>query len=70
MMYTTDMTEEVTLTEKQKQVLRLTDGRTIDEIASALGWSPRTVRYYNDVLMHKFNVRARRHLIPIGKELE
>ena len=62
-------THTVVLTENQRRVLEATDGRSINEIAADLGMAPRTVKYYSDVLRHKYGVENRRDLIPIGKEV-
>lgn len=51
------------LSDKQRKVLALTDGRTIAEIAQELGWHERTVKYHSDVLRRKFKVDKRRQLI-------
>lgn len=60
--------DTVTLSDKQRQVLALTDGRTIEEIAAELGWLPRTVKYHSDVLRRKYGVEKRRQLIPYHQE--
>lgn len=57
------------LSDKQRQVLALTDGRTIEEIAAELGWLPRTVKYHSDVLRAKYGVKHRRQLIKYHQEV-
>lgn len=61
---------DVTLTPRQTQVLtEIATGGTEVEIASRLGIAPRIVRMHADALRAKFQVRRRRELIALYREL-
>ena len=56
------------LTPTETRILHETDGRSIPEIAAALGMTPRAVKFHSDNLRKAYGVKNRRDLIPFGKE--
>lgn len=59
------------LSDRQLEALRhVGEGLSNEEIASLMGVTPRTVKYYVDVLRSKFGVKQRRMLIRIAREMD
>jgi DNA-binding NarL/FixJ family response regulator len=62
------MTDNPRLTNRERDVLKLTDGRPMNQIAAALNISERSVKQYSDSLRRKYGVERRWQLIPYGQE--
>ena len=58
------------LTGKEREVLRLTDGRPMREIAAELGIGLRTVKQYSDSLRRKYGVKQRWELTQYRKDAQ
>ena len=64
-------TKREALTDRQQQVAEgIAEGLTNEEIANALGISPRTVKAHSDAIKLKLGVKKRRHIPPALRERE
>lgn len=58
----------IELTDKEKQILALTDGRPMSEIAKMVGLSTSGVKFHSDSLRKKLGVKDRWMLIALREK--